>query len=110
MKLLLDQNLSHFLCTSLNDIFPELTHVKNLLLQSASDDEIWEAAKNNAYTIVTKDSDFNERAIVHGFPPKVIWIKKGNSSTSTITLLIRDNFKRISDFITDDENSILIIE
>lgn len=110
MKLILDQNLSHFLCNSLHDIFPELTHVKNLLLQSASDDEIWEYAKNNLYTIVTKDSDFNERAIVHGFPPKVIWIKKGNSSTSAITLLIRDNFKRISDFITDDENSILIIE
>ena len=40
MKLLLDQNLSHMLCDNLNDIFPKLTHVKNLSLQSAIDDEI----------------------------------------------------------------------
>ncbi len=45
MKLLLDQNLSHMLCDNLNDIFPKLTHVKNLSLQSAIDEEIWNIQK-----------------------------------------------------------------
>ena len=110
MKLLLDQNLSHVLCNYLNDIFPELTHVKNLSLQTASDEEIWEYSKNNSFTIVTKDSDFNERSIIKGFPPKVIWIKRGNCSTNTIASLLRNNYIRISNFIKDNENSILIIE
>ena len=110
MKLLLDQNLTHMLCDNLNDIFPKLTHVKNLSLQSAIDVEIWEYSKNNSFTIVTKDSDFNDRSIIEGFPPKVIWIKKGNCSTTTISLLLRNNYIKISNFILDDENSILILE
>lgn len=110
MKLLLDQNLSYVLCDYLQDIFPEITHVKSISLQAASDEEIWEYAKNNSFTIVTKGSDFNERSIIKGLLPKVNWIKRGNCSTGTIASLLRNNFIRISNFISDDENSILILE
>ena len=69
-----------------------------------------EYSKNNSFTIVTKDSDFNDRSIIEGFPPKIIWIKKGNCSTTTISILLRNNYIKISNFISDDENSILILE
>lgn len=110
MILLLDQNLSHYLCSKLKDVFPEIMHVKELSFQSANDDKVWEYAKINSLTIVTKDSDFNERSIISGFPPKIIWIKRGNCSTNVIESLLRKNYIKISSFISDAENSILILE
>lgn len=110
MKLLLDQNISWILCDRLKNTFPVIDHVKSFKLQTSADDVIWEFSKNNSFTIVTKDSDFNEKAIVNGFPPKVIWIKKGNCSTTVIENLLRDNFQRINSFIEDSENAILIVD
>lgn len=110
MRLLLDQNISWILCERLKNIFPEIDHVKSFKLQTSADDVVWEFAKNNSFTIVTKDSDFNEKAIVNGFPPKAIWIKKGNCSTIVIENLLRDNFQRINNFIEDSENTILIVD
>ena len=42
------------------------------------DSEIWQYAKDNNLTIITKDSDFSERIILNSPPPKVIHIKFGN--------------------------------
>jgi predicted nuclease of predicted toxin-antitoxin system len=39
------------------------------------------------YGIVTKDSDFNELSVVFGFPPKVIWLRRGNCTTRDIEAL-----------------------
>lgn len=44
----------------------------------AADKELWEYAKKQNLTIVTKDSDFSNRIMVEGPPPKVIHIKFGN--------------------------------
>jgi predicted nuclease of predicted toxin-antitoxin system len=43
-----------------------------------TDGEIWDYAKQNNLTIVTKDSDFSHRIIVSSPPPKIIHIKIGN--------------------------------
>jgi hypothetical protein len=50
-----------------------------LNLAQANDDKIWEHAKKDGYTIVTKDSDFNDISMVKGFPPHIIWLRIGNS-------------------------------
>jgi predicted nuclease of predicted toxin-antitoxin system len=42
------------------------------------DVQIWEYAKQNGLTIVTKDSDFSSRILLLGPPPKVIHIRLGN--------------------------------
>ena len=42
------------------------------------DKNIWEYAKTNNLTIVTKDTDFADRIIIQTPPPKVIHIKIGN--------------------------------
>lgn len=34
--------------------------------------------------IVTHDEDFFELQLVRGFPPKVIWLRMGNTSTLNI--------------------------
>ncbi len=80
IKLLFDQNLSYKLCKRLEDLFPESSHTRMLNLAQTNDDKIWEYAKENGYTIVTKDSDFNDISMIKGFPPHIIWLRIGNSS------------------------------
>lgn len=43
-----------------------------------TDERIWNYAKENNLTIITKDSDFSNRIIFHESPPKVIHIRFGN--------------------------------
>jgi len=42
------------------------------------DTEIWEYARANNLTIVTKDADFSDRVLLSEPPPRVIHIKLGN--------------------------------
>lgn len=109
MKLLLDENLSHLLCKNLADVFENIEHVKNHSLQSSSDEDVWQYARTNFFIIVTKDSDFVEKSIMNGSPPKIIWIKRGNCSTEIIESLLRKNSQKIISFSSDKEASILIL-
>lgn len=68
MKLLFDENLSPRLVGQLSDVFPNSGHVADLGLATASDSEIWEFAKIQGFTIVTKDDDFENLALVFGAP------------------------------------------
>jgi len=44
----------------------------------AKDNEIWNYAKAQNLTIITKDSDFSNRILLNEPPPKIIHIKLGN--------------------------------
>ncbi|NQZ11474.1 MAG: DUF5615 family PIN-like protein [Algicola sp.] len=99
MKLLLDNNLSHRLVARIADLFPGSTHVMSVDLDEAEDDEIWDYAKNNDFTIVTKDADYDDLSMVKGCPPKVIWLKIGNCRIAIIENLIRQNATDITNFI-----------
>lgn len=107
MKLLLDQNLSHRLLSSLEEHFTGSQHVRTLGLARASDSEVWEYARANEFTIVTQDADFYDRSILHGFPPKVIWIHAGNVSTGSLRSLMMSNQKAILEFGSDVERGCL---
>lgn len=74
MKLLLDQNLSPNLVSALADLYPGSMHLQDAGLDRASDEEVWNHARKNGFAIVSKDSDFNERVVLYGPPPKVIWM------------------------------------
>jgi predicted nuclease of predicted toxin-antitoxin system len=73
MKLLFDQNLSPRLPRLLADIYAESVHVRAVGLRDSSDFDIWQYAKAEGYTIVSKDSDFQQRSLLHGGPPKFIY-------------------------------------
>jgi len=89
MKLLFDQNISYRLIDKINDIFPEGIQVKKLNLENVSDKEIWRFAKENNYTIVTFDSEFFDLAMIFGHPPKIIWLRTGNTTTNNLEKLLR---------------------
>jgi len=101
MKLLLDQNISRKLVKELEDLFPGSNHVYLLGLHKVSDKKIWNYARNNGFTIVTQDSDFNERSLVYGYPPKVIWLRIGNTSTQNIKRLLKEHSQDILLFEQD---------
>lgn len=93
----------------LADLFPGSIHVRSIGFEKASDQEIWEYAKVSGYVIVSKDTDFHQRSFLYGAPPKVIWIRLGNCSTSEIEELIRDNSTSVLTFESDPDAAFLTI-
>ena len=109
MKLLFDQNLSPKLVKSLDDVFPNSNHVFPLGLGAADDTDVWEYAKQNDFTLVTKDADFGDLSVLRGFPPKVIWIRRGNCQTSAIESLLRDNSEAIEQLENDQQIGLITL-
>jgi predicted nuclease of predicted toxin-antitoxin system len=85
VTLLFDENLSFHLVRATSRQFPNSRHVRDIGLASADDRAIWEFAKRQRLTIVTFDSDFHERSLLEGWPPKVIWLQTGNTATASTT-------------------------
>jgi predicted nuclease of predicted toxin-antitoxin system len=109
VKLLLDENLSPRLAETLADLYPGSTHVHLCGLGSADDSAIWRYAKGHGFTIVSKDSDFQDRSVLHGHPPKHIWLRAGNCSSSEIENLLRAAFPIVKQFIEADDESYLVL-
>lgn len=109
MKLLFDQNLSSALVARLADLFPGSTHVKSLGMMSADDVAIWSYAAQNGFTIVSKDSDFQQRSLLLGAPPKVVWLRVGNCPTGLIEKILGDRSVELHSFDTDPKQSLLVL-
>ncbi|GGF38598.1 DUF5615 family PIN-like protein [Echinicola rosea] len=111
MKVLFDQNVSFRIVNLLKDYYTEAKQVRLLGLENARDLEIWEYAKQKNYTIVTFDADFYELANIKGHPPKIIWLRMGNTSTKSIAEIMISMQPVIADFIlSDDQEEIACLE
>jgi predicted nuclease of predicted toxin-antitoxin system len=109
VRLLLDQNLSRRLVEALSADFPDSTHVVECSLDMSTDREVWDFAGKHGYVIVSKDSDFRQFAFLYGAPPKVIWVRTGNVTTTAIAELLQANRSRIEAFSTSPEESLLVL-
>ena len=109
MKLLFDQNLSHHLVARLAHVCPGSAHVRLIGLERADDDTLWAYATANGFTIISKDSDFHQRSLVFGPPPKLIWLRVGNGSTNVIEGLVRDRREEIRAFVDSPEGAFLVL-
>lgn len=108
MKLLFD-DLSPHLPVILADLYPGSVHVHDCELGTADDSAIWHYAKVNGFTIVSKDSDFQERSVLDGQPPKLVWLRAANCSSKEIEHLLRTAASIIKRFVQDNEQSCLIL-
>ena len=108
MKLLLDNNLSHKLCASLQQYFEEADHVRNLLTAEIDDINIWNYARENDFHILTKDNDFEEWSLLKGCPPKIIHLICGNQTTLYILNVILRNKEVIRNFIDCSEEDCIL--
>lgn len=95
MKLLFDQNLSPKLVNQLASVYPNSSHVYLLGLDTSPDKDIWDYAKLNGYILVTKDADFGDMSMLRGFPPKVVWLRRGNCSANDIEKILRGHYADI---------------
>jgi predicted nuclease of predicted toxin-antitoxin system len=109
MKLLFDQNLSARLVRRLADIYANSIHVREIGLRDADDSAIWDYARLNGFAIVSKDSDFQQRSLLYGSPPKFIWLRVGNCPVKTIEDLLRKHSVAIHTFGLDDTKSHLML-
>jgi len=109
MKLLFDHNLPPLLVSRLADLFPQSQHVFALGLDRASDLEIRDYARQSDYFIVTKDADFSDLCVMRGFPPNIIWIRRGNCSAKAVENILRRHYKDIEALDTDAVNGVLTL-
>lgn len=109
MKLLFDENLSPGLVYRLADLFPNSAHVHDCGLGQTSDTVIWEFAAREGLTIVSKDWDFHDQAVLQTGGPKVIWLRIGNCSTDQLQELLRSFSRAIGHFNADRASTLLML-
>jgi predicted nuclease of predicted toxin-antitoxin system len=103
VKLLFDQNVSFRLIKLISNSFDNSAQVRELGLENKTDLEIWQFAKDQGYTIVTFDADFYELSNLFGHPPKIIWLRIGNSSTNELSKFLLDRAELINSFLTESD-------
>jgi predicted nuclease of predicted toxin-antitoxin system len=84
--------------------------VRSVGLNDSDDVKIWQFAKQNDFTIVTFDADFFDISVLKGFPPKIIWLRTGNLTTSEIAELMILNYSDMISFIDSADQSCLEID
>jgi predicted nuclease of predicted toxin-antitoxin system len=66
--------------------------------------------KKNNYSIITFDSDFIDLSNLKGFPPKIIWLRFGNSSNLKIANKLISKSAQIMEFVVNYELAFLEID
>jgi predicted nuclease of predicted toxin-antitoxin system len=109
VKLLFDQNISFRILHKISAYFTEAKQIRSLGLENSTDSEIWEYAKTHDFTIVTFDADFIDLTNLKGFPPKIVWLRIGNTTTENIAKVIIENRLKLEEFIENTEIAFLEI-
>jgi predicted nuclease of predicted toxin-antitoxin system len=107
VKLLFDENLSFRLVPALTDIYPGSAHVRDAGLLGAEDGAIWSYAAERGFLLTSKDTDFYERSVLFGAPPKVIWLRIGNRTVADTGGILRAQYIRIRRFHEDPQATFL---
>ena len=109
MKFLVDNNLSPKVAEVLSENFPGSVHVIEQRMDTSTDEEIWNHAKMNGFTILSKDNDFEAKSRLFSCPPKVVQLKCGNLKTGQILTILRKHISTLSEFLEDTEDCLLFI-
>ena len=99
LRLLFDENISYRIVKKLGALYPGSEQVKRLGLLAYKDGLIWEYARQNSFTIVTHDEDYEQLSTLRGIPPKVIWLRTGNITTEDLADLLVKHIEPIKEFI-----------
>ena len=99
MKLLLDENLTFRLVKALQTDYLESCHVKDVDLMQTDDMLVWQWAQRNGFAILTQDADYEQLAYLRGHPPKIIYLRFGNSSLLNLLNQLRHYCAAIAAFL-----------
>lgn len=109
MRLLFDENLSNRLVAALSDLYPGSAHVRDVGLLGAEDRQIWPFAGEHGFLLVSKDTDFYQRSLFFGAPPKVVWLRIGNGPTRVVVDLLRARYLLVRRFAEDRDSTFLTL-
>ena len=109
MSFLIDHKLSPRLVDHLGDRYPGTVHTRDLGFERIPDMEVWRHAAAQGHHILTKDTDFEQLSMLHGAPPKVVWLRVGNASTQAVITLLDRHQQEIADLLEDEERSLLAL-
>jgi len=107
MKLLLDENISFRVAQSLAQIFPGSIHISDQQPQLKEDQQIFDFAKAHDFTIVNFDEDFYALQLLKGYPPKIVWLRFGNSSNLRVVNKLIENQEAIISFLENPDRDLL---
>ncbi len=65
--------------------------------------------KVDGYSIVTKDADFSDLCLLQGFPPKVIWIRRGNCKAAEMEAILRNHHGDVVELLNDQVVGVLTL-
>jgi predicted nuclease of predicted toxin-antitoxin system len=109
VRFLIDENLSPKLVVALQSTYRGTTHVEPLGLRGRLDSDVWTAAREGGFAILTKDDDFAGMSVLFGPPPKVVQVRAGNIDTSVVIALPLEHAGRIAAFEREPETSLLVL-
>lgn len=109
MNLRFDKKLSPKLPGLLNTIFTDSEHVRYCGLRGQPDEAVWEYARAAGFTIISKDSEFQQRSLLYGPPPKVIWLRIGNCTRQQLVDLIASHENEIGELDANRLQSVPIL-
>lgn len=58
---------------------------------------------------MTRDDDFQQRSMLLGAPPKVVYLINAQGDPNGLALFVAQNLKTLDQFMKDLESSLLII-
>ena len=82
--------------------------LRDLGLRDADDTEIFARGREADVIILTKDKDFADMIIRLGAPPKVIWLRCGNTSESRLKELLAAHLSEALKFLDAGEKLVEI--
>jgi predicted nuclease of predicted toxin-antitoxin system len=104
VKLWLDAQLSPRLARWIIEEFGiDASPLRDIGLRDARDREIFLAARDADATVMTKDIDFVRLLREYGPPPRVIWLRCGNTSEGHLRDLLAAMLPRVLALLNDGE-------
>ena len=94
-RLLIDENLPFSLGVRLG---VDYIHASRIAEQ-ATDTLLWQTARENDWIVLTRDTDFFDRLLRHGVPPRVIWIRLGNVRKSDLLRIVEERWPAIQQLV-----------
>lgn len=90
-RFLIDENLPFVLGHRLGVDYVHATEVES----QASDSILWDYAKRHDLFVITRDTDFFDRLLLYGPPPKVVWVRLGNLRKQDLIRALEDRWLNI---------------
>ena len=90
-RFLIDENLPFVLGQRLGVDYVYASEVES----QASDSILWDYAKRHDLFVITRDTDFFDRLLLYGPPPKVVWVRLGNLRKQDLIRALEDRWLNI---------------